>query len=123
MDGQDEENRRIDNQGDFTKIEDDNSKDTRKFYWWCIRRGEEEIILSRGPRTSFDLSPNHAVDDPVPQQSRLTVEGVLIKAQFSSSLLYQIHCIGPIGFGFRFAHFYSDRSPPNRDPTDRKSVV
>ena len=64
---------------------------------------------------SFDLSPNHAVDDPVPQRSRSIVEGVLIKAQFSSPLLYQIHCIEPVGFGF--AHIYSERSPPNQDPT------
>ena len=115
MDGQDEENRRIYNQGDFTKIEDDNSKDTRKFYWWSIRRGEEEIILGQGPRTSFDLSPNHAVDNPIPQWSHPTIEGVLRKAQFLSMLLYQIHCIGPVGF--RFAHIYSERSPPNRDLT------
>ena len=67
MDGQDEENRRIYNQGDFTKKGDGNSEDARKFYWWSIIRGEEEIILDRGPRTSFDLSPNYAVDDPVPQ--------------------------------------------------------
>ena len=66
MDGQDEENRRIYNQGDSTKREDGNSEDASKFYWWSIRRGKEEIILSRGPRTSFDLPPNHAVDDPVP---------------------------------------------------------
>ena len=79
------------------------------------KRREEEIILGRGPRTSFDLPPNHAVDDPVPRRSRSTIEGVLTKAQFSSPLLYQIHCIGPIGF--RFAHIYSERSPPNRDLT------
>ena len=29
---------------------------------------------------SFDLPPNHAVDDPVPRLSRPTVEGVLTKA-------------------------------------------
>ena len=80
-----------------------------------IRRGEEEIILGRGLRTSLNLPPNHAVDDPIPRRSRLTVEGVLTKAQFSSPLLYQIHCIEPIRFGF--AHIYSERSPPNRDPT------
>ena len=80
MDGQDEENRRIYNQGDFTKKGDGNSEDAKKFYWWSIRRGEEEIILGRGPRTSFNLSPNHAVDDPVPQRSRPTIEGVLTKA-------------------------------------------
>ena len=64
---------------------------------------------------SFDLSPRHAVDDPVTQRSRSTVEGILIKAQFSSSFLYQIHCIDPVGFGF--AHIYSERSPSNQDPT------
>ena len=64
---------------------------------------------------SLDLPPNHAVDDPIPRRSRPTVEGVLTKAQFSSPLLYQIHCIGPVGFGF--AHIYSEKSPPNRDPT------
>ena len=64
---------------------------------------------------SLDLPPNHAVDDPIPRRSRPTVEGVLTKAQFSSPLLYQIHCIGTVGFGF--AHIYSERSPSNRDPT------
>ena len=92
-------------------------EDARKFYWWSVRRGEEEIILGRGPRTSFDLSPRHAVDDPVTQRSRPTVEGVLTKAQFSSPLFYQIHYIGPVGFGFGFVHIYSERSPPKRDST------
>ena len=36
---------------------DGNSEDAMKFYWWSIRRGEEEIILGRGPRMSFDLPP------------------------------------------------------------------
>ena len=63
---------------------------------------------------SFDLSPRHAVDDPVTQRSRSTVEGILTKAQFSSSFLYQIHCIDPVGFGF--AHIYSERSPPKTGP-------
>ena len=94
---------------------DGNLEDARKFYWWSIRRGEEEIILGRGPRTSLDLPPNHTEDNPIPQRSRPTVEGVLTKVQFSSPLLYQIHCIGPVGFGF--AHIYSERSPPSRDPT------
>ena len=92
-----------------------NSEDARKFYRWSIRRGEEEIILDRGPRMNFDLPPNHAVDDPVLRWSHPTVEGVLTKAQFSSPLLYQIHYIRPVGFGF--VHIYSERSPPNRDPT------
>ena len=53
----------------------------------------------------MDLDPrlNYAVDE------------VLTKAQFLSPLLYQIHCIGPAGFGF--AHIYSERHPQNRDPT------
>ena len=89
-------------------------EDARKLYWWSIIRGEEEIILGRGPRMSFDLFPNHAVDDPVPQRSRPTVEGVLTKAQFLSPLLYQIHYIGSVGFGF--AHIYSKRSPPKSGP-------
>ena len=92
-----------------------NSEDAKKFYPWSIRRGEEEIILGRGLRTSFDLPPNHTVDNPVLRRSRLTVEGVLTKAQFSSLLLYQIHCIKPAGFGF--PPIYTERSPPNRDPT------
>ena len=58
---------------------------------------------------SFDPSPNHAVDDPVPQRSCPTVDEVLTKAQFLSPLLYQIHCTGLIGSGS--AHIYSDRSP------------
>ena len=45
-------------------------------------------------------------DDPAPQRSYPTVDEVLAKAQFLSPLLYQIHCIGPVGFGF--AHIYSE---------------
>ena len=63
----------------------------------------------------FDLPPNYAVDDPIPQRSCSTVDEVLAKAQFLSPLLYQIHCIGPVGFGF--AHIYSERHPSNWDPT------
>ena len=66
MDGQDEENRRLYNQRDFTNEGDGNSEDTRKFYWWSIRRGEEEFVLERGPRTDLDPSPNYTVDNPVP---------------------------------------------------------
>ena len=46
---------------------DGNSEDTRKFYWWSIRRKEEEFILERGPRMNLDPLLNYAVDDPVPQ--------------------------------------------------------
>ena len=94
MDGQDEENRRIYNQRDSTKRGDDNSEDAMKFYRWSIRRGEEKIILGRGLMTSFDLPPNRAVDDPVPQRSRPTVEGVLTKAQFSSRFFTKFIVLG-----------------------------
>ena len=94
---------------------DGNSEDTRKFEWHSIRGGEEEIILGRGPRTGFDPSPNLAVDNPVPQRSCPTVDEVLTKAQFLSPLLYQIHCIGPVGSGF--VHIYSERHPPPRIET------
>ena len=66
-------------------------------------------------RTDLDPLLNYAVDDPVPQRSCLTVDEVLTKAQFLSPLLYQIHCIGPVGFGF--AHIYSERHlPPKSGP-------
>ena len=42
-----------------------------------------------------------------------TVDEVLTKVQFLSPLLYQIHCIGPVGFGF--AHTYSE-GPPEAGP-------
>ena len=67
MDGQDEGSRRIYNQRNLTKRGDGNSEDTRKFYWWSIRREEEEFILGQGPRTDFDPLLNYTVDDPVPQ--------------------------------------------------------
>ena len=115
MDGQDEENRRIYNQGDFTKKGRQFERHQEVLLVEYQKRRRKNHPRPR-PRTSFDLSPNHVVDDPVPQLSRPTVEGVLTKAQFLSPLLYQIHYIGPVGFGF--AHIYSERSPPNRDPTN-----
>ena len=47
--------------------------------------------------TSFDLPPNRAVDDPVPQRSRPTVEGVLTKAQFSSRFFTKFIVLGLSG--------------------------
>ena len=115
MDGQDEENRRIYNQGDFTKTRTAIRKMPGSYIGGVSEEEKKKSSEDRGPRTSFDLSPNHAVDDPVPQRSHLTVKGVLTKAQFSSPFLYQIYCIWLVGFGF--AHIYSEGSPPNRDPT------
>ena len=109
IDGQDEGSRRIYITREISRKEDDNSEDTRKFYWWSIRRKEEKFILGRGSRTDLDALLNYAVDDPVPQWSCLIVDEVLTKAQFLSPLLYQIHCIGPVGFAL--AHIYSERPP------------
>ena len=51
------------------------------------------------------LPLHHAFDDPAPQRSCQTVDEVLTKAQFLSLLLYQVHCIGPVGF--QSSHIYS----------------
>ena len=60
------------------------------------------------------LSPLlYAVGDPALQRSCSTIDKVLAKAQFLSPLLYQIHCIGPVGFGF--AYTYSE-GPPKSGP-------
>ena len=66
MDSQDEGSRRIYITREISRKEED-SEDTKKFYWWSIIRGEEEFVLKRGPRTDFDPLLNYAVDDPVPQ--------------------------------------------------------
>ena len=66
-------------------------------------------------KSSSTEDRGRALGNPVPQRSRPTVEGILTKAQFSNPLLYQIHCIEPVGF--EFAHIYNEMSPPNQDPT------
>ena len=109
MDGQDKGSRRIYITREILRKEDGNSEDTRKFYWWSIRRKEEEFILGWGPRTDLDPLLNYAIDDSVLQWSCLTIDEVLTKAQFLSPILYQIHCIGPVGFAL--AHIYSERPP------------
>ena len=48
---------------------------------------------------SFDLPPNRAVEDPVPQRSRPTVEGVLTKAQFSSRFSTKLIVLGLLSLG------------------------
>ena len=72
-------------------------------------RGRTLTLLSTTLLTI--LFPN----DLIPQRSCPTVDEVLAKAQFLSPLLYQIHCIGPVRFGF--AHIYSERYPLKRDST------
>ena len=48
---------------EISQRRDVNSEDIRKFYWWSIRREEEEFILGRGPRTDFDPLLNYVVDE------------------------------------------------------------
>ena len=66
MDDQDEGSKRIYITREISRKEED-SEDTKKFYWWSIRRGEEEFVLGRGPRTDFDPLLNYAVDNSIPQ--------------------------------------------------------
>ena len=115
MDGQDEGSRRIYNQRDLTKRGRAIRKTPESSS--CVVSGEEKKNSSSDKARGRTLtpSPNYTVDDPTPQRSCSTVDEVLTKAQFLRPLLYQIHCIGHVGFGF--AHIYSKRHPPNRDPT------
>ena len=121
MDGQDEGGRRIYNQRYLTKrgtaIQETPESSS------CAASEEEKKNSSsdeaRGRTLTFP--PNYVVDDPAPQRSYLTVDEVLVKAQFLSSPFYQIHCIGPVGFGF--THIYSERHPPKWDPTHMNMIV
>ena len=114
MDGQDEGSRRIYNQRDLTKRRTTIRKTPESSS--CVVSKEEKKNSSSDEARGWTLTPpNYVVDNPAPQRSCPTVDEVLAKAQFLSPLLYQIHCIGPIGFGF--AHIYSKRHPPNQDPT------
>ena len=88
----------------------------------CVVSEEEKKNSSSDEARGRTLTPpNYAVDDPAPQQSCPTVDELLAKAQFLSPLLYQIHCIGPVGFGF--AHIYSERHPPKTETLQLASSV
>ena len=114
MDGQDERSRRIYNQRDLTKRRMTIQK-TSESSSGAVSEEEKKNSSSDETRGRTLTPSNYVVDDLAPQRSCLTVDEVLVKAQFLSPLLYQIYCIGPVGFGF--AHIYSERHPPNRDPT------
>ena len=115
MDSQDEGSRRIYNQRDLTKRGRAIQK-TPESSSCAVSEEEKKNSSSDGAQgRTLTPSPNYAVDDLAPQRSCPTIDEVLAKAQFLSPLLYQIHCIEPIGFGF--AHIYSKIHPPNRDPT------
>ena len=113
MDGQDERSRRIYNQRDLKKR--GAIRKTPESSSSAVSE-EEKKNSSSDEAQGRTLTPsNYAIDDLAPQRSCPTVDEVLAKAQFLSPLLYQIHCIGPVRFGF--AHIYIERHPSNRDPT------
>ena len=91
---------------------------TREISW---RRGRQfgrrqEILLVEYQKRRSRNHPRPRTEDelwPFPQPRYRWSNSPTI--QFSSSFLYQIHSIGPVGFGF--AHIYSERNPLNPDPT------
>ena len=106
MDGQNEGNGRIYNQRGLTK----KGIAIRKTLEGpsCVVSEEEK------KNSSSDEARWQTFTPPLRRwRSCLTVDEVLTKARFLSPLLYQIHCIGPVGFGF--AHTYSE-GPPESGP-------
>ena len=116
MDGQNEENRRIYNQGDFTK-------EGRQF------GRQQEVLLVEYQKRRRRIHPRTRPEDglwPSPQlrhwrscsprilpdRWRRPHKGPVLKPASLPNSLYW-----PVGFGFGFAHIYGERSPPNRDPT------
>ena len=79
----------------------------------------EEPRRRLNPRIKSEdkLSPFlHAFSHPTSIRSCPAAEESLTKTQFLSPFLYQIHCIGPVGFGF--IHIYSE-GPPQSGPYSR----
>ena len=119
MDDQDEGSRRIYNQRDLTKRGTAIRK-TPKSSSCAVLKGEKKNSSSDKARgRTLTLPPTMPLtillpNDPVRPLTKSS-QKPSSWAQFLSPLLYQIHCIGPVGFGF--AHIYSERRPLNRDPT------
>ena len=112
MDGQDEGNGRIYNQKDLMK----KSIAIRKTPEGpsCVASEEEK------KNSSSDEARGQTFTPPLRRwRSCPTVDEVLTKARFLSPLLYQIHYIGPVGFGF--AHAYSE-GPPKTGPYKLKGL-
>ena len=106
MDNQDERSERIYNQRGLTKKritiqktpEDPN----------CVVLEEEK------KNSSSDEARGQTFTPPLRRwRSCPTVDEVLTKAWLLSPLLYQIHCIGSVGFGF--THTYNE-GPPESGP-------
>ena len=113
MDGQNEGNGRIYNQRGLTK----KGIAIRKTLEGpsCVVSEEEK------KNSSSDEARWQTFTPPLRRwRSCLTVDEVLTKARFLSPLLYQIHCIGPVGFGF--AHIYSE-GPLKSGPYSFNSLI
>ena len=85
------------------------SEDSWKLWLWSTKKPRRRRIHPRTQPEDKPLPLLHAFDHPVPLWSCQTVKEALTKAQFLSQLFYQIHCIGPVRFGF--AHIYSEEPP------------
>ena len=88
---------------------DRSSEDSWKLWPWSTGELRRRRIHPRTQPKDKHLPHLHAFDDPAPSRSYQTVDEALTKAQFLSPVLYQIHCIGPVGF--EFAHIYSEGPP------------
>ena len=75
------------------------------------RRTEKKRIYPRTKPEDKLLPYPHMFGHSTSLRSCPTAEA-LTKAQFLSPFLYQIHCIGPAGFGF--IHIYSEGPPKSR---------
>ena len=75
------------------------------------RRTEKKKNLSSNKAEDKLLPFLHAFGHSTSLRSYLPAEA-LTKAQFFIPFLYQIHCIGPIGFGF--IHIYNEGPPKSR---------
>ena len=109
MDGQDEGNGIIYNQKDLMK----KSIAIRK-----TPEGPSCVSEEEKKKSSSDEARGQAFTPPLRRwRSCPTVDEVLTKARFLNPLLYQIHCIRLVGFGF--AHAYSE-GPPESGPYNIK---
>ena len=86
-------------------------------------REEEEFILEHNPRISI-YPTSMPLTIPLPHDPVRPLTKPSLRpsswAQFLSPLLYQIHCIGPVGF--KFAYIYSE-GPPKSGPYNQTTSL
>ena len=106
MDGQDEGSGRIYNQRGLTK---------KGIAIQKTPKGSSYVVSEEEKKNSSSDEARGQTFTPLLRRWRScpTVDEVLTKARFLSPLLYQIHYIGPVGFGF--AHAYCEE-PPETGP-------